>query len=571
MRFFTLLILFYFYTQSAFSIPTLSQKIMISGSSKLALKSALRVAKEGGNPVDIAVAYGLTLSVTHPHFGSLGGGGFAMINMNGKPEVLDFRERAPLKTNPDYFVKSEKSSLLGGAAVGVPGFPRGLWDMHQKHGSKPWKSLFKEALEATKKGFPVSSEWYQVTKRKRKNFWSGGAHHFLNDKMQVPLPGDILKQPGLHQALKLLKNKGPKGFYEGAVAKDLVETINQSGGDFGLEDMKNYKTIWRVPLATKFNGYDLFLMPPPSSGGIIIKIALELSKKLNLKSKKPLSVEEFHSLSEIMSLSFRGRTLLGDPDFIKNPIAYLESPKYINSLTKIFRKNQVSKLSPFDEKKFYKSAESAEGAKGAEGAESAESAEGAESAETTHYIVMNKKGQAVSLTVTLNGNYGSGVISKRFGVALNNEMDDFTTVLGKPNLFGLIQGKANQVEAYKRPLSSMSPSLALKNGKTVLALGAPGGPRIINGVFQVLYRTLQTGFNMEQAIFTPRIHHQFLPRVTFYEKDRFSPEVLKGLKKKGHKLKSTYGVAIVYGVRFNKEGLLEGAADYRGEGFVGGL
>ena len=542
-----LALLFLFYAQSALAIPRLSQNTMVSGPSKLALESALRVAKEGGNPVDVAVAYGLTLSVTHPYFGSIGGGGFAMINMNGKPEALDFRERAPLKANPEYFVKSERSSRLGGASVGVPGFPMGLWDMHQKYGSKPWRSLFKESLKATKKGFPVSSEWYKVTKKKRKNFWSNGAFHLLNDKMQIPLPGDILKQKGLHQALKLLRDKGPKGFYEGSVAKDLVETINQSGGNFSLEDLKSYKTVWRTPLKTKFNAHDLFLMPLPSSGGVVIKTALELSEKLNLKSKKLLSVEELHSLSEIMSLSFRGRTLLGDPDFVKNPITYLESPKYINSLTKSFKKNRTSKLSPLNEKNFY------------------------ESIETTHYIVMNKKGQAVSLTVTLNGNYGSGVISKKYGIALNNEMDDFSTVYGKPNMFGLIQGKANQVEAQKRPLSSMSPSLVLKNGKTVLAIGASGGPRIISGVFQSVYRVLQTGLNMEQAIFTPRLHHQFLPRVTSYEKDRFAPGVLKDLERKGHKLKPTFGVAIVYGVRFNEESLLEGAADYRGEGFVGGL
>lgn len=545
MRILVLLILFY--SQSVFAIPRLSQKVMISGPSELALKSALRVAGEGGNPVDIAVAYGLTLSATHPYFGSLGGGGFAMINMNGSPEVLDFRERAPLETNPEYFVKSGKSSRLGGAAVGVPGFPMGLWDMHKKYGSKSWASLFKEALSATKKGFPVSSEWYKVTKRKRDKFWSGGAFHLLNDNMKVPLPGDILKQRGLYEALRLLKNKGPKGFYEGSVANDLVQTVNESGGDFSLKDLSSYKTVWRKPLTTKFNGYDLHLMPPPSSGGVVIKTALKLTEMLNLKSKKPLSVDELHTLSEIMSMSFRGRALLGDPDFVKNPLTYLDSSKYLNELKNSFRRNKVSKLKPLQESKFY------------------------ESNQTTHYIVMDKKGRAVSLTVTLNGNYGSGVISKKYGIALNNEMDDFATIPGKPNMFGLIQGKSNQVEAQKRPLSSMSPSLALKNGKTVLAIGAPGGPRIINGVFHGIYRTLQTGFNMERAIFTPRLHHQFLPRTTYFERDRFSPNVLKSLERKGHKLKPTHGVAIVYGVRVNEEGLLEGAADYRGEGFVGGL
>jgi len=539
----------YFYGLTAWSIPTLSQNVMISGPSKLALESALRVGKKGGNPIDMAVAYGLTLSVTHPYFGSLGGGGFALINTKSTktPVVLDFRERAPLKTESNYYVGSNKNSRLGGAAVGVPGFPMGLWDMHQKYGKLSWGSLFSEALKYSKDGFSVSSEWYKVTKRKKEKFWSGGAHHLIGKNLKVPYPGDVLKQKGLYQALKLFKDKGPKGFYQGAVAKDLVDSIRESGGDMSLKDLNIYKTVWRSPLETTYNTHKLYLMPPPSSGGAVLKTALKLSELLDLKSKKFLSVEELHTLSEIMAMSFRGRALLGDPDFIKNPLDHLSSKSYLATLKKSFKKNKVSKLKPLNEEKYF------------------------ESTETTHFIVMNSEGEAVSLTVTLNGNYGSGVVTKKFGIALNNEMDDFATQPGKPNMFGLIQGKANQVKPMKRPLSSMSPTLVVKDGKAVLAIGAPGGPRIINGVFQGLYRSLESGLNMEQAIYAPRLHHQFLPRVTFYEKNQFSPEVLKGLEKKGHTLKPIRNVAIVYGVKVNKEGLLEGAADFRGEGFVGGF
>lgn len=542
-------ILFYIlvlFSQSASAIPTLSQNVMISGPSQPALESALRVSKEGGNPVDAAVAYALTLSVTHPYFGSLGGGGFALVNMNGTPTALDFRERAPLKTGPDYFSKKNKNSRLGGAAVGVPGVPMGLWDLHKKHGKRPWASLFKEALLLSKSGFPVSGEWYKVTKRKQEKFWTPGAFHLLNKKKQVPLPGDKLVQKGLYNALLKLKELGPKGFYEGGVAVDMIASVNASGGDFTLEDMKAYKTSWRKPLETTYKKNKIYLMPPPSSGGVIIKTAFELAEKLNLGKKKLLSVDELHHLSEVMALSFRGRSLLGDPDFIKNPFHLLFSNKYLNELKNAIKPDSVSKLKAFNDKEYL------------------------ESNETTHFVVMNKSGQAVSMTVTLNGNYGSGVITKKYGIALNNEMDDFMAHPGKPNMFGLIQGLANKVEAKKRPLSSMSPSLVLKNKKTVLAIGAPGGPRIINGVFQALYRSLENNLDMEQAIFTPRLHHQFLPRVTYYEKNRFSPDVLKALEVKGHVLKPTFGVARVYGVKINDEGLLEGAADYRGEGSVGG-
>jgi gamma-glutamyltranspeptidase/glutathione hydrolase len=545
--FFTILLLSSTFAQA---IPVLSQNLIVTGPSKLALESALRVGKDGGNPVDVAVAYALTLSVTHPYFGSIGGGGFAMINMNGKPEALDFREEAPSATGPDYYLKKRKdksASWTGGAAVGVPGVPHGLWTLHQKHGSMKWSKLFNEALKYSKKGFPVSGEWYSVTKRKQNKFWKDGAHHLI-PKGKLPLPGDILKQPGLYKTLKKLRDKGPRGFYEGEVAQDIVDSVIASKGDMKMEDMKSYTSKWRTPITTEFEGKKVYLMPPPSAGGVIIKTALELVKKQNLKKYKLLSIDELHLLSEIMSASFRGRALLGDPDFHKNPVDFLTSEKYIKKLNSKISRWRVANRKPLSEDKVY------------------------ESDQTTHFVVMNKKGQAVSITTTLNGNYGSGVISKKFGVALNNEMDDFTTKPGVPNAYKLVQGMGNKVEPKKRPLSSMSPTLVLnKKGETILAVGAPGGPRIINGTFQTIYRSMVSGLNMERAIFTPRLHHQFQPRITFYEKDRFSPYVLKALEKRGHKLKPIHGVAIAYGAKKNEEGLLEAAADFRGEGFTGGL
>ncbi len=535
----------------SFAIAELSQNLMVTGPSRLALKSALRVGRDNGNPVDVAVAYVLTLSVTHPYFGSLGGGGFAMVNMNGTPEALDFREEAPLKTHKNYYLKDKntpKASWTGGASVGVPGIPMGLWALHKKYGLKPWKSLFKEALHYAKKGFPVSSEWYKVTKKESPRFWKPGSKHILiNNK--VPLPGDLLKQPGLYKALKKFQKHGLKGFYHGDVAKDIALSVQSTNGDMSLKDLKSYSIKWRTPLISHFKGYKVFLMPPPSSGGVIIKTALKLIQKQNLKKYKLLSLTELHLLSEIMSASFKGRALLGDPSFHKNPLDFLFSQNYINTLNKNISTHKATYTKPLVEKKLPK-----------------------ESTQTTHLVVMNKSGQAVSMTITLNGNYGSGVVSKKYGIALNNEMDDFTTKPGKPNFFGLIQGSRNTVKGKKRPLSSMSPTIVLNHkNETFLALGAPGGPRIINSVLQTLYRIIVNNLDIEQAIFTPRLHHQFLPRVLRFETNRFSPETLNGLRKKGHKLKPIHGVAVSYGIKKNKQGLLEGAADYRGEGYTEGL
>lgn len=534
---------------SAHSIPRLSKNIMISGPSELALQTGLDVHARGGNIVDVIVSYALTLSVTHPFYGSLGGGGFALVSMgDDAPEAFDFREEAPSKMGRDYYMKKKKgSSITGGTAVGVPGIPMGLWEMHQQHGKLPWKSLFKDALKYAKKGFPTSAEWYRITTREAKRFWNPGRRHMLIEN-KIPLPGEVLKQPGLLQALKMFRKKGPAGFYQGKVAEDLVESVTASGGDMTLKDLQDYKVKVRLPIQTQFEGHTLYFMPPPSSGGIVLKTAFELARRLRLKKYKALSLNELHLLSEIMSRSFRARSLLGDPDFHRNPLSKIDSQKYLRELTRSISKREARALRPLNEKRFIK-----------------------ESTETTNISVINSKGQAIAMTLTLNGNYGSGVISRNYGIALNNEMDDFTTRPGKPNMFGLIQGKANEVHPKKRPLSSMSPTIAKKSNKAVIALGAAGGPRIITSVFQTLYRTIVHDYNIEHALFSPRLHHQFLPNKVRYEKQRISPYILQGLKNRGHKVAPIHGVGVANGVKRNKEGLLEGAADFRGEGFSGGL
>ncbi|MCB0362569.1 MAG: gamma-glutamyltransferase, partial [Bdellovibrionales bacterium] len=286
---------------SAFAIPAEGTKIMVSGPSPYAVQIAQIVAEQGGNVVDVAVAMGLALSVTSPYYAALGGGGFALVKMDGPVEALDFRETAPKATSPQFYLDKESAaSVTGGAAVGVPGFPAGLWALHKKYGKLKWKQLFVQPLLLAEKGFRVSGEWYAKTEATQTRFRSGGHIPFLKKGQQLYLPGEVLKQKGLAKALRLFRDKNIKGFYEGQVAQDIVNTVQQSGGVLSLEDLKNYSVRSLKPLETQFKDYRFYLMPPPSSGGVVIKTAFQLIEQVELDKKKPFSVEELHLLSEIL-------------------------------------------------------------------------------------------------------------------------------------------------------------------------------------------------------------------------------------------------------------------------------
>ena len=533
----------------AAAVPAEGHEIMISAPTPWGVEVGRKVAARGGNVADVAVAVGLTLSVTSPYYASLGGGGFALVKMNTVVDAIDFRESAVKAARPDYFAKLDKSaSITGGRAVAVPGVPAGLYAIHQKYGKLKWVDLFKEVLELSGKGFPVSGEWARQTREERDRFDKGGVQTFFNKGVALK-PGDVLRQPGLTRALTLLKTKGPKGFYEGEVARDIVDAVAAAGGEMTVADVRGYKVRWLSPLTTDYEGYKVYLMPPPSSGGVVIATALRMIEKSGLKDKTlPMSIDEYHLMGEIQSRAFRGRMLLGDPDFAKNPIDYLTSDPYVAEMLKTFDPAKSVLPPPLkpDEQN------------------------GKESTETTHFSVMDASGHAISLTVTLNGNYGSAVVSPKFGVALNNEMDDFTTHLDQPNMYGLVQGVANRVEAGKRPLSSMSPTLVEKRGKLVAAIGAPGGPRIISGVLQGIYRLLARNMDADQAIQTARVHHQFAPNILFHDKNRFTPETLAGLKARGHQLKEG-STGKVYIIHLRDDGILEASFDSRGEGSAGGI
>ncbi len=522
--------------------------MMVATPTPLSAQMAEEIIKKGGNVVDVAVSIALVLSVTNPRHAALGGGGFALVKMGKNPvEALDFRETAPEKTHKKYYLDKKATASKDGAhAIGVPGIPAGLWALHKKYGKLHWSVLFDRPIQLARDGHSITGENAQRVRSVMKDFNLAGKKYFLKKDGKPYLPGETIKQPQLARVLKEMRNRGIVPFYQGEIGRDIVQTVQKEGGVLSLKDLKNYKVRWLKPVISEFAGHKLYLMPPPSSGGLIIASSLKMLEQLKTPQHKPMSTLEFHEMSEVMKINFRNRSLLGDPDFVKNPVDEFLSPEKIKYWTQKIKPDQILKVDPVN------------------------NIEIKESNQTTHFSVLDASGNSVSMTVTLNGVFGSRVVSEKYGIALNNEMDDFTTRPGEGNLYGLVQGSANEVEPGKRPLSSMSPTLVEKNNKIVMALGAPGGPRIISAVLQTIYRVLAQDYNIEEAIRAPRVHHQYVPDIVYIDDKRLPPLSIQDLQKKGHQVEVGWG-ARVNGVRVNKDGFLEAGYDDRSEGGAAGI
>ncbi len=524
-----------------YGVPFQGTKVLISGPSPYLPSIVRNIYNQGGNIIDIAVASALSLSVTHPYYVSLGCGGFALVKMNSSIKVLDFREMAPYEMKEDFYTKSKLSSQKGGSAVGVPGFLAGLEELHKKYGKLSWSRLVEPSIVLAQKGFFVSGDWADITHESKKAFNTSGKKIFFKNGKAYK-PGDVFKQPKLVKALYLVKKNKSRDFYHGVLGRDVIAAVQNSKGVMSRKDLKKYKVRWLKPLSVRYRGYKVNSMPLPSSGGVILSRALKLIEKQKLYKKTLYSVEEFHLLGEIMARAFQPRFLMGDPDFISFKERDWLSKDKINNMNKTISSHKVKLLPKVKE-----------------------------SGETTHISLIDRKGNAVAMTLTLNGYYGSGVVTKKYGIVLNNQMDDFTTLFNKSNLYGLVQGKNNKVEGGKRPLSSMTPVIVEKNGKTIMALGGAGGPKIITSVLQTLYRYLSHGLDIDQSIQSPRIHNQFLPRTLFIENKRMSPEVAFQLKQKGHKVEYRNYMGQVFGVALNRKGVLSAGHESRKEGASGGL
>lgn len=484
----------------------------------------LDVLKKGGSAVDAAIAVGFALAVTHPSAGNVGGGGFMVVRTaDGKTFALDYREMAPRAATRDMYLgkdgKPTKESLDGPKAAGIPGTVAGLWAAHQKLGKLPWKDLVAPAVRLAKEGFaldPVTAEdLARATKKMRELGYAGTAALFEKADGGALAAGDKLIQPDLARTLQAIADQGPKGFYEGPLADTFVREVSKAGGIWTAADLKGYEAKWREPIVFSYRGHEIVSMPPPSSGGIVLEQLLLMSEATKLHEAPWRSADEVHVFAEEMRRAYADRNnLLGDPDFVKMPLAELVAPAYIAGRVK-----GIDKLHATPSKDIAQGIPQRPG-----------------SGNTTHYSVIDEAGNAVSNTYTLNWGYGCKYAVPGTGVLLNNEMDDFAVAPGKPNAFGLVQGESNKIEPQKRMLSSMAPTIVVKDGKVRAVIGSPGGPTITTTVAQLVRALIDYDVPLDKAVPAFRAHHQWLPDEIAVD-GAIPDEVVKELEKRGHVVK----------------------------------
>ena len=517
-----------------------------------ATAAGLQVLKNGGNAIDAAVAVGLALAVTHPSAGNIGGGGFMLVRLaDGRTTFIDFREHAPAAASRNMYLdangKATQDSVTGYRAVGIPGTVRGLEYANKKYGKKPWAELVHPAYELASKGFPLS---YALANSLRGQRGLAGFPEskriFLKDGKFYEV-GEVLTQPELAATLGRIEKLGSKDFYEGETARLLAKDMAAHGGLITEADMKGYTVHERATLNGTYHGYTIVTAPPPSSGGVGILQMLGMLDGTGYEKAGAGSATVLHYMTEAMRRYFADRSEhLGDPDFVKVPMTSLLAPKYIEKQRASIDPERATPSSQIKATVFT----------------------GHESNETTHYSVADEEGNVVSVTYTLNGGFGSKVTATGLGFLLNNEMDDFAPKPGEANMYGLVQGEFNAIAPGKTPLSSMTPTIVLKDGKPVLVVGSPGGPTIINTVLEVIVNVLDFNMNVQEAVNWPRFHHQWLPDELRVEAG-ISPDTVALLEKRGYTVKRVAAQGEAAAIHWNN-GWLEGAADPRTEGTAEG-
>ena len=516
-----------------------------------------RILQQGGNAVDAAVAVQFALAVTEPRAGNIGGGGFMVLHMaDGGTTSLDFRERAPQKATKDMFIKdgeyqpdlSRRSAL----ASGVPGVVDGMIKALERYGNLPLETVMAPAIKLAREGYPLTWLQAQDLNDKAEQFkkYRSSTKYFTKKDGSPYQEGDLFVQKDLANTLDRISRMGRDGFYSGVTADRIVNTMEELGGIISYSDLKNYESKWRDPVTTTFKGFNLHIMPPPSSGSIAIAQMLTMLEDYNLKELGYNSAKYVHLVTEVMRRAFSDRAhFLGDPDFVNIPQLELLTEKYNQQRMESFNWNKASSsdsISHGDPLQYQ------------------------ESKETTHFSIVDKNGNAVGVTTTLNGSFGNKIAVDGAGFLLNNEMDDFTAQPGEPNMFGLIQGKANAVAPKKRMLSSMSPTIVTKNDTTRMVLGAAGGPRIITATFHNFLNMTVFGMEPQAANSAPRFHHQWMPDKLYYEEFGLSPDTREKLKEWGHTLSATDGVGRAHTIYIDENGLKYGSPDPRGDGTAEG-
>lgn len=553
-----ILIVFSFFV---FSCAEVYQPAVVSAR-KEATQIGLEIMKKGGNAYDAMIATHLALAVVHPTAGNIGGGGFFVYkDQDGTSGTLDFREMAPGNAFKDMYLDKDGNvipdmSTLGGAAVGVPGSISAIFEIHSKFGSLPIEELFKPAIDLSKNGYVVTEKQSNSLTGKLEDFIKINGDKSLYSKRYFE--GDTIINIKFAETLKKISEFGPKAFYEGEIAEMIVNDVKKSGGIMTIDDLKNYKSVWRDPVKFKYKDLEIISMSLPSSGGILIGQMLKSIEDYDIKSFGHNSVEAIQLMVELERRAYADRShFMGDPDFMNLPVYELIDKKYVNDRMKNF---SWDKATPSSEVKHGNIIIN-------------------ESDETTHYSIIDKYGNSVSVTTTLNNSYGSKVFVEEGGFFLNNEMDDFSSKPGYPNFYGLIGSEANSIEAGKRMLSSMTPTIVLKDNKPSLIVGTPGGSTIITSVLQTILNVYEFDMNIQDAVNAPRFHHQWLPDVVIFEEgslDKVKDSILKSknyfvislpiqMETGGMSPRSSIGA--VDAIYIDEKGNVSTGADFRGDDY----
>ena len=512
---------------------------MITTQHFLATAVGEKILNKGGNAYDASIAIAFTLAVVLPRAGNIGGGGFMVMfdEKTNKPYSIDYRERAPILSYRDMYLNDDGSfnelelSTFGYLASGVPGTVAGLWEVHKRFGSLPWHELLKDAIFYAENGFDITPYMADVLLEynEKLSFYSETKSIFQKD--YPDFKNKKLIQKDLAQTLRIISSKGKKGFYEGEVAQKIANEMALNGGLISIDDLKNYVAVWREPLSSDYRGNKVITMGPPSSGGVHIIQMLNILENYKLNEFEHNSSEYINLLTEVMKHAYSDRSkYLGDPDFYEVPIEKITSPDYAG---KIFNSIKIGSTTP--SKNIYPGMYLKD-----------------ESPETTHFSVADKNGNVVSSTYTLNSTFGSGVVIKGTGIIMNNEMDDFSAAPGIPNQFGLLGAEANEIVPYKRPLSSMTPTIVMKDNELFFTTGSPGGSRIISAVLQSILNIIDFDMDLEEATFAKRIHHQWQPDILEIELS-IENEMKDSLEMMGYEIEIKEPLTCIQTIMFDKD------------------
>ncbi|TDB65846.1 gamma-glutamyltransferase [Arundinibacter roseus] len=526
---------------------------MVASAHPEASRVGMEILKKGGNAVDAAVAVQFALAVVHPSAGNIGGGGFMVFRANdGQNYTLDFREKAPLKGGKDMYLDEQGNvipglSTLGHLASGVPGSVDGMATAHARFGKLSWKEVIQPSVDLAEKGVVQTAREARGLNAIREVVQkvNPGTTYFLKPDKSDWQEGDTLVQKDLAKVLTAIQKKGREGFYKGKVARILAKDMKKNTGIISRKDLKEYHSTWREAVVGNYKNYKVITMPPTSSGGVALMQLLRLVEPYPLKTWGWNTDSTVQVMVEAERRVYADRAkFLGDPDFVDVPVEKLISYEYLKERWKDFDFAHAT-----DSK-----------------AVSGGAIAGYESLETTHFSIVDKDGNAVSITTTLNGGYGSKVIVKGGGFFMNNEMDDFSVKAGVPNMFGLIGNKANEIAPSKRMLSSMTPTIIEKDGKLLMVVGTPGGSTIITSVYQTILNVLEHGMTMQQAVNALKFHHQWLPDKTMFEAGAFTPNTIQKLQNKGYILEQQRGtIGRMDCILVLPDGTLEGGSDPRGD------